>query len=80
MKTIQEDHKDFTCEYCRKSYTQAGNLRVHMKTIHEDQKDVKCDPCGKSFASREYTSKLFINVRKISDVIIMENHFLILMT
>ena len=49
IKTVQEGEKDFTCESCEKSFTQADSLRGHIKSIHEGQKDFKCDSCGKLF-------------------------------
>ena len=47
LKNFNEDF--LKCEFCKKSFTQAGSLRRHIKTIHKGHKDFKCDTCRKSF-------------------------------
>ena len=39
--------KKFKCYSCGKSFTQAGNLRVHIKTVHEGHSNFECDSCDK---------------------------------
>ena len=39
--------KIFKCDSFGKSFTQAGNLRVHIKTVHEGHSDFECDSCDK---------------------------------
>ena len=50
MILVKNGHKDFKCEYCGKSFTDAGALKKHIKCIHEGRKDFKCDSCGKTFS------------------------------
>ena len=47
IKTIHKGKK-FKCNSCGKSFTQAGNLRVHIKTVHECHSDFECDSCDKA--------------------------------
>ena len=79
IKTIHEGHTDFKCDSCGKSFTQAGTLRIHIKTIHEGHKDFKCDSCGKSFTQagdlRQHIKTIHQGF-KISNVTLVENHFL----
>ena len=51
-KTVQEGHKDYKCDTCGKSYSQAQNLRNHIRIghDHERHKDYKCDSCGKLYS------------------------------
>ena len=49
-----------TCEYCKKSFSIANYLKIHIDAIHNGQKDHKCDSCGKSF-SRAENLKAHIN-------------------
>ena len=55
-------HKDFKCDSCGKSFTQAGNLKQHVKTIHKGRKDFKCETCGKSFNTSSCLNKHINNV------------------
>ena len=41
--------KDQNCDYCGKSFSEAGKLKSHVKAVHEGEKDYKCDFCGKCF-------------------------------
>ena len=34
IKTVHKGHKDFKCDSCGKSFTQAGNLGRHIKNVH----------------------------------------------
>ena len=38
IKTVQEGEKDFTCESCEKSFTQADSLRGHIRNIYKGHK------------------------------------------
>ena len=51
-KTVQEGHKDYKCDTCGKSYSQAQNLRNHIRIVHDHErhKDYKCDSCGKLYS------------------------------
>ena len=41
--------KEFGCDFCDKSFTQAGNLKRHKKIVHEGRAGYNCDICGKTF-------------------------------
>ena len=47
---VHEGHKDYKCESCRKSSSQAGYMKKHIHTVHEGHKDYKCESCAKSYA------------------------------
>ena len=47
---IHEGNKDYKCDSCGKSFSEAGSLKTHLSTIHEDHKDHKCESCGKLFS------------------------------
>ena len=38
IKTVQEGEKDFTCESCEKSFTQADSLKGQIRNIHKGHK------------------------------------------
>ena len=76
VKSIHKNQKNFICSYCGKSFTQAVNL---MKTIDEDKTYLKCESCGSSFSNfhhlrvHNYISKTFMNLRKILNMILVDN-------
>ena len=76
VKSIHKNQKNFICSYCGKSFTQAVNL---MKTIDEDKRYLKCESCGSSFSNfhhlrvHNYISKTFMNLRKILNMILVDN-------
>ena len=43
IKTVQEGEKDFTCESCEKSFTQADSLKGHIRNIHKGHKSKNTD-------------------------------------
>ena len=47
---IHNGHKDYKCESCGRSFSQANYLKMHIHTVHEGDKVHKCDSCGKSFS------------------------------
>ena len=69
-QTVHEGCKNFKCESCGKSFTQADFLSRHIEIIHSGHKDFKCDSCGKflMLVIWKDTSKLFMKVTKISNV------------
>ena len=60
INTIREGHKDYKCESCGKSFSEAVKLKRHIHTVHEGKEDHKCESCDKSF-SRAYGLKRHIH-------------------
>ena len=78
IKTVH-GQKNFKSKSCGKSFSSAGYLKKHIYTVHEGHKDHKCETCGKSFTGAQYlknTSIQFIKATKITNVILVTNHFL----
>ena len=48
MNTVQEGCKDYKSESSSKSFSDMGDLKIHIYTIHEGHKDLKCYSCSKS--------------------------------
>ena len=51
IRTIHLDHKDYKCEICGKSFSEAGSFKRHIQNKHDLCKDKKCDICSKSFST-----------------------------
>ena len=57
-KTIMTSNEQFAheglnkhqCNFCKKQFTQTGDLKKHIKAVHEKIKDFQCDYCEKSFS------------------------------
>ena len=60
IDTIHNGQKDYKCNSCGKSFSQAQNLKTHINSVHNGVKNNKCDSCGKSFSSSQYL-KIHIN-------------------
>ena len=57
IKTGHGGHKDYKCECCGKSFSEAKSLKKHIHTIHEGHRYKKCESCGKSFYDAGYLKK-----------------------
>ena len=49
IKKKKKGKKDYKCDFCGKSLTQAGSLKKHIHTIHAGHKNYDCAFCSKSF-------------------------------
>ena len=49
IHTIHNGHKDYNCNACGKSFSQAS-LKKHIQSVHQGHKNHKCESCGKSFS------------------------------
>ena len=49
LTAVHEDHKDYKCEDCGKSFSEVGKLKRHIHTDHDGHKDYKCEDCGNLF-------------------------------
>ena len=80
MKITYNKEKHHKCHLCGKAFPQAGKLRKHINTVHNGQKDHKCDSCEKTFSQAGGHLKNHINSvhngKKITNVILVEKHFL----
>ena len=47
-----EVRKEFGCDMCEKSYSQANALKSHIKDVHENTIRI-CEYCNKDFASKQ---------------------------
>ena len=64
MHTIHEKYKNYQCESCSESFSQAAYLEKHIYTIHESHRDHKCEYCGKSFSQSQNVKKTLGNMSK----------------
>ena len=46
MKVAHENKKLHKCDSCKKTFSQAGNLKTHINSVHNGQKGHKCESCG----------------------------------
>ena len=44
---------EFKCTHCDKSFSQNGNLKVHISRMHEEKVLIPCSLCEKSFSSKQ---------------------------
>ena len=72
MHTVHEDHKDYKCKSCGKSFLEKGKLKKNVHIVHEIQKDlqenkkatlvedkiplIQCNICEKNSKQKSTTS------------------------
>ena len=60
IDSVHNWQKDYKCNSCVKSFSQAGNMKTHIDSVHNGQKYHKCDTCGKSFSQARNSHKFHI--------------------
>ena len=55
-----------TCDICHQSYSNPGNLRVHVNSVHKGLKDYQCEYCLVEFIS---SSQLTKHIKKVHETI-----------
>ena len=79
IDSVHNWQKDYKCNSCVKSFSQAGNMKTHIDSVHNGQKYHKCESCGKAFSKADTwrgTLIQFIMAKKITNVTHVESHFL----
>ena len=74
IHAVQKSHRDYRCESCDKSFSEAQTLKrpIHVVHVHKGHKDYKCEYCGTSYSNIlrqdiwRGTSMMFMKAKRIS--------------
>ncbi|RWS29406.1 zinc finger protein 658B-like protein [Leptotrombidium deliense] len=64
IATVHFNEKNFTCDYCGKSYTQKPTLMDHIEAVHINVRCYRCDICGNMYTTKSY---LQMHVTRVHD-------------
>ena len=53
IDSVHNWQKDYKCNSCVKSFSQAGNMKTHIDSVHNGEKYHKCESCGKAFSKAD---------------------------
>ena len=69
---IHDSKKENTCEICDKTFSNRGNLKIHLLTHEIKTKDFKCKYCSKEFTFLKYMNRHIELVHETADKVTCE--------
>ncbi|CAH8639493.1 unnamed protein product [Dicrocoelium dendriticum] len=64
-----QDKREHTCSYCDKSFSQAGNLKMHIRSVHLNQRPYSCEYCKQLFTEKNHVRRHIetVHLKKSAD-------------
>ena len=60
--------RNFKCDPCNKTFSQIGNLNLHIETVHENTRNHQCQSCNYTCSTKSVLKKHVLSVHeKIQD-------------